>query len=337
MSRHVVVRQGVPPLAARLWGAPVRVQEKNRTPLGIELQQSNSRTQRRARARAEARGATPDASRSGIASPRLEPRGPCRGPVFRGRPARRRARRAAARAIRAREERARARGRVRRDASQRARHGRRRLSTREQAIRFRHRLARRACPRERPTGQVRPLRRVACLPVPRARNARDARVAEMRASPSRRPVPCGSARFSLARADGVITKPIPRSGHRSRARSSTNLSCFFSTRAVCWQCSKRTNAVIGGKLVGGESGLLEISLVLRRRSKWREEGKFVRRFPAHSASRARPTTSSANMAALMSSAAVSRAVATANARQRRPAASTSMKATLRYVPVISNR
>jgi hypothetical protein len=43
------------------------------------------------------------------------------------------------------------------------------------------------------------------------------------------------------------------------------------------------------------------------------------------------------MAALMSSAAVSRAVATANARQRRPAASTSMKATLRYVPVISNR
>jgi hypothetical protein len=115
------------------------------------------------------------------------------------------------------------------------------------------------------------------------------------------------------------------------------LSCFFSTRAVCWQCSKRTNAVIGGKLVGGESGLLEISLVLRRRSKWREEGKFVRRFPAHSASRARPTTSSANMAALMSSAAVSRAVATANARQRRPAASTSMKATLRYVPVISNR
>jgi len=80
------------------------------------------------------------------------------------------------------------------------------------------------CPRERPTGQVRPLRRVACLPVPRARNARDARVAEMRASPSRRPVPCGGARFSRARADGVITKPIPRSGHRSRARSSTNLS-----------------------------------------------------------------------------------------------------------------
>jgi hypothetical protein len=75
----------------------------------------------------------------------------------------------------------------------------------------------------------RPVRssRVACLPVPRARNARDARVAEMRASPSRRPVPCGGARLSLARADGVITKPIPRSGHRSRARSSTICLVFF--------------------------------------------------------------------------------------------------------------
>ena len=175
----------------------MRVQEKNRTPLGIELQQSNSRTQRRARARAEARGATPDASRSGIASPRLEPRGPCRGPVFRGRPARRRARRAAARAIRAREERARARGRVRRDASQRARHGRRRLSTREQAIRFRHRLARRACPRERPTGQVKP-RRVSPRPS--------------RSERSRRPR-CRDARFAFA-----SPRAVRRRALLSRAR-----------------------------------------------------------------------------------------------------------------------
>lgn len=251
MSRHVVVRQGVPPLAARLWGAPVRVQEENRTPLGVELQQSNSRTQRRARARAEARGATPDASRSGIASPRLEPRGPCRGPVFRGRPARRRARRAAARAIRAREERARARGGVRRDASQRARHGRRRLSTREQAIRFRHRLARRACPRERPTGQVKP-RRVSPRPS--------------RSERSRRPR-CRDARFAFAspravRRRALISRARGRCYHQADSTQRPpqpraiehHLSCFFSTRAVCWQCSKRTNAVIGGKLVGGESG-----------------------------------------------------------------------------------
>ena len=223
MSRHVVVRQGVPPLAARLWGAPVRVQEENRTPLGVELQQSNSRTQRRARARAEARGATPDASRSGIASPRLEPRGPCRGPVFRGRPARRRARRAAARAIRAREERARARG---------AR-PRRKSALGMVAVGANARtsdpVSTPASPGALALVNDRPVRssRVACLPVPRARNARDARVAEMRASPSRRPVPCGGARLSLARADGVITKPIPRSGHRSRARSSTICLVFF--------------------------------------------------------------------------------------------------------------
>ena len=227
----------------------MRVQEKNRTPLGIELQQSNSRTQRRARARAEARGATPDASRSGIASPRLEPRGPCRGPVFRGRPARRRARRAAARAIRAREERARARGGVRRDASQRARHGRRRISTRDRAIRFRHRRARTRLPSRTTdrSGRFTAWR----APVPRARNARDARVAETRAWPSRRPVPCGGARFSLVRADGVITKPNPRSGHRRAARDrggsrvSVVFSPFFDASAMRWQCAKKTNAVIG--------------------------------------------------------------------------------------------
>ena len=224
MSRHVVVRQGVPPLAARLWGAPVRVQEENRTPLGVELQQSNSRTQRSARARAEARGATPDASRSGIASPRLEPRGPCRGPVFvegpRGvapvaRPRARSApvRNALARAVACAETQVSALGMV--------------------AVGFQRANKRSGFDTGSPGALAlvndRPVRssRVACLPVPRARNARDARVAEMRASPSRRPVPCGGARLSLARADGVITKPIPRSGHRSRARSSTICLVFF--------------------------------------------------------------------------------------------------------------
>ena len=48
--------------------------------------------------------------------------------------------------------------------------------------------------------------------------------------------------------------------------------------------------------------------------------------------RARPRRCSWNMAALLSSATVSRVVATSNVRTRRPAVSTSMKATLRYVP-----
>jgi hypothetical protein len=139
--------------------------------------------------------------------------------------------------IRARQERARARGGVRRDARQRSRHGRRQLSTRDRAIRFRHQPPRGlALANDRP---VRPLRRVTCLPVPRARNGRDARVVVTRASPSRRRVPCGGARFSLARADGVIAKPIPAAAPQPRAIENSR------KKTVRWQCAKKTNAVIG--------------------------------------------------------------------------------------------
>ena len=253
----------------------MRVQEENRTPLGVELQQSNSPSSA-ARALVPKREALRPRVAIGIASPRLEPRGPRRGPVFRGKARAASRRRAAARAIRAREERARARGGVRRDASQRARHGRRRLSTREQAIRFRHRLARRAYPRERPTGRVKP-RRVSPRPSRSERSrrprCRDARFAFASPRAVRR------RRAYLSRARTVLSPSRFHAAATAAARDRAPFVLFFFDASSVLAVLEKNKRCDWWKIGGRRIWLLEISLVLRRRSKWREGGKIRTALP----------------------------------------------------------